>query len=91
MTSFKKNNWNRSTPKKYRNLGDALLVLGSGLNGIILSLPIDSEIKVWIIAITSIISTIGKFLTKLFTEEKRECLGYIKSGTTYQERKLSQT
>jgi len=69
MTTFKKNNWNKGTPKRWRNFGDALLVLGSGLSSIVVVIPIPPDMKVWIIAITTILTTAGKFLTKLFNDD----------------------
>ena len=64
--TFKKANWNKGTPKKWRDIGDALLLLGTGLNAIIIAIPIPPQVKIWAIAGTTLLTTAGKFLTKLF-------------------------
>lgn len=67
--TFKAENWNKGTPVKWRNIGDLLLILGQGINGIVISLPIPPQAKIWIIASSTLLTTAGKFLTKLFSDE----------------------
>jgi len=68
-TTFKTENWNKGTPIKWRNIGDAMLALGSGLGVILASLPLPTNTKVWVVAGVGLLSTIGKFLTKLFSDD----------------------
>ena len=68
-TTFKKDNWNKGTPKKWRVFGDLMLLLGTGLNSIVLILPIDPISKAWLMAGTTLLTTAGKFLTKLFGDD----------------------
>lgn len=67
--TFQPSNWHKPTPKIWRNLGDALLILGVGLSGIIATLPVPDQHKVWIMAVMNFFTVIGKFLTKLFGED----------------------
>ena len=69
MTTFKTENWNKGTPARWRNIGDAMIVLGSGLGLIVATLPLPDSTKVWVIAGIGVIGTIGKFLIKLFSNE----------------------
>jgi len=67
--TFKTENWNKSTPKKWRNIGDALLILSSGMCAVISASPFSPEIKLWIITIFGVLAPIGKFITKLFSDD----------------------
>lgn len=65
-TSFSTKNWTKPTPKKWRDIGDALLAISIAITGTVAPLPIPDNIKVYIIAGANLIGGIGKFLTKLF-------------------------
>ena len=67
--SFKTKNWNKSTPPRWRNIGDAIMILGAGLIAMFTALPLSDELKLWILPIVGISIPIGKFLTKLFSDE----------------------
>jgi hypothetical protein len=63
-------NWNRSTPKFFRNLGDALLALGGGGAFVIgLMDQWEGSGKDILIVIFAGIGTFGKFFTKLFNDD----------------------
>ena len=66
--TFKTENWNKPTPARWRNTGDAIMVLGAGLTAMFAALPLTDETKLWILPIVGIATPIGKFLTKLFAE-----------------------
>ena len=70
MTTFKTENWNKPTPPIWRNIGDALLALSAGINSSAWLLDIiPDNIKVWVVPITTLTAIVGKFLTKLFSNE----------------------
>jgi hypothetical protein len=69
-TTFNAKNWNKSTPPKWRNIGDALLALSVAVNSAIVILPIPEPIKIWVMASSTIVGGLGKFLTKLFNDSE---------------------
>jgi len=69
MTTIKRKNWNKPTPKKWRDIGDAALALSAAISGAIATLPLPDEIKIIALPILNIIGAAIKFLTKLTHEE----------------------
>ena len=69
MASFNTTNWNKPTPKVWRNIGDAILILGMGLTAMFTALPISDEAKLWIIPMIGFLSPLSKMLTKLFGDD----------------------
>jgi hypothetical protein len=67
--NFGTKNWNRPTPKKWRSIGDAILILGAGLGGLITALPLSDDLKLWLLPIITFLTPVGKFITKLFGYE----------------------
>lgn len=70
-TTVHPKNWNKSTPRFFRRLGDALLALGGG-GATVLGLThiADGSTKDILIAVFAGIGTFGKFFTKLFNDDE---------------------
>jgi len=68
-TTFRFENWNKGTPPKWRNIGDALLGLSVAVSTAIAIVPIPEPVKIWIMAGSTLVGGIGKFLTKLFSND----------------------
>ncbi len=66
--TFRFMNFNKPTPQKWRDFGDALLVVGL-LSPTVASLPLTDNAKIWTMAVVNTIVIIGKFITKLFHDE----------------------
>jgi hypothetical protein len=69
MTTVKTSNWNKPTPKKWRDIGDAALGLCAALSAGIAAVPIPDNIKIWILPVLNLIGAAIKFLTKFTHEE----------------------
>ena len=65
-------NWNRKTPAKWRNIGDAILILGGGLSLLFGGLPLPAGFKLWALPIAGFLTPLGKFFTKLFGEDEND-------------------
>jgi len=61
-------NWNRPTPAKWRNTGDALLFAIPLLTLTISQSPLPEGAKAWATFISNLLLVIGKFVTKFFGE-----------------------
>lgn len=72
MMTFSHRNWNRPTPKRWRNIGDSILILGAGLMGLITALPLSDDLKLWLLPILGFLTPVGKFITKLFGYEDKK-------------------
>lgn len=59
-------NYKAPTPDKWRKIGDSLLIISIGLDGIVATLPIPEKVKIWIMAIISVMGVAGKFLTNFY-------------------------
>lgn len=64
-----KENYYSPTPKKYRKIGDTILMITTGLQPILAGAPMPEGIKVWVMVAISILGLIGKGITNLYTEE----------------------
>lgn len=64
-----KENYYSPTPKKYRKLGDAILYFATGLQPIFALLPMQEDVKVWVMVGVSVLGLIGKTITNFYTEE----------------------
>jgi len=62
-------NYYKPTPKKWRKLGDALIVAIPTVQGAIMGLDISLRAKAWIVLVISVILATGKFLTNFFADE----------------------
>jgi hypothetical protein len=69
MTTVKRSNWNKPTPKKWRDIGDAALALSAAVSGAITALPLPDGFKLIALPIVNLIGAAIKFLTKLTHEE----------------------
>lgn len=69
-TTFNTENFNKPTPMRWRNIGDALLVSIPLLDLTISQSPLPESAKIWIKFIGGILLVGGKFLTKLFHDDK---------------------
>lgn len=65
-TTFGTSNWQKPTPKFWRNAGDGIMVLSAGLITMITALPVDDSFKLWAVPILVYVGFIGKWVTKLF-------------------------
>lgn len=61
---MKSSNYFKPTPKKWRQLGDALLGVSTTITGY--SLYVDLK---WVAAVALILGVVGKFLTNFFTDD----------------------
>ena len=68
-TTVSRKNWKKNTTPRFRKIGDALLALGTTATGIIATIDMDDKTKVTLMAIASGIGGLGKFFTKLFSDE----------------------
>lgn len=60
------------TPKKWRKIGDAMLLLSTGASGSIMGLPLSDNLKLWIVFAFSVIGVFGKILTNFAEETPNE-------------------
>jgi hypothetical protein len=70
MKGISHTNWNKPTPARWRNIGDALLVSIPLLTGFIMQSPLPEGAKSWLIFLSNLALVGGKFVTKLFGEDK---------------------
>lgn len=70
MATFSTKNWNKGTPERWRNIGDALLVCIPLFTGFVTQSPLPESTQQWVIFIGNIVLVGGKFLTKLFGESE---------------------
>lgn len=52
-----------STPKRFRMLGDGILIMSSTLSASVMGLPISEHNKLWAVFALNLIGAIGKILT----------------------------
>ena len=64
-TTLKLENWHKPTPAKWRNIGDALLALSVVIASAVVLIPIPDNVKVIIMAASTFVGGVGKFITKL--------------------------
>jgi len=64
MTTIKTSNYNKSTPKRWRDVGDALLVAIPVITASIEMLPIPQQLRPFLLVGCNLLLVLGKFLTK---------------------------
>lgn len=57
------------TPKKWRKVGDSLLLLSVGVSGSITGLPMPDNEKMWLMFAVSLLGTFGKIMTNFAGDE----------------------
>lgn len=65
--AIKSNYWH-NTPKRWRMIGDSILLGSASLSAIMLGAPIPENAKTWTIFILNVAGVAGKILTNLFKE-----------------------
>ena len=67
------NNYYEPTPKKWRQIGDFLLIMIPVCSGVIQGAPnLTSDEKYWWLAGCTLLLTIGKFMTNLFKDDTKQ-------------------
>jgi hypothetical protein len=69
-TTFKYSNRKKKTPKRWRKLGNSLLVAIPFMELTIRQSPLSEEAKNWIIFITGLTFIASKFLTRWFHNDQ---------------------
>ena len=62
-------NYYKPTPKKWRKVGDALIIAIPTIQPAIMGLDISLKAKAWLVLAISVILATGKFLTNFFADE----------------------
>ena len=57
------------TPKKWKKIGDSILIGTSGLSAIMMGAPFSDNIKIWIVFGLNVIGVLGKVASNFFTED----------------------
>lgn len=65
-------NYKKVTPDRWRQIGDSILLAQAGLTGIIMTLPVSDNAKVWAIAIVNFLGIIGKIMTNFSAKKDNE-------------------
>lgn len=58
------------TPRKWRRIGDSLIIGTSGLSAIMMGAPIPDKISMWIVFSLNVIGVLGKVITSFFSTEE---------------------
>lgn len=69
MANFNIKNYKEATPKKWRQIGDSLLLFVTLVSGAVMTLPVDDNTKLWINFTITLIGIAGKVLTNFAKEE----------------------
>ena len=67
MSKKLKERYKSPTPWKFRLWGDSILIGSTFLAGSVMTLPIQTETKLWINFVIGIIGTAGKIITNCYT------------------------
>lgn len=57
------------TPKKYRKIGDAILLISTSLSAMMMGAPVEEGTRTWVIFGLNVLGVIGKVVTNFFKEE----------------------
>lgn len=63
------NKYYSPTPKRWRKIGDAILLLGASLAPIIMGSPMNDHQKAWGVTISSLLGVFGKIATNFATDD----------------------
>ena len=63
-------NYYQPTPKKWRKIGDAILLGTASLSAIMMGAPISDKAKTFTIFILNVVGVVGKIMTNFFKEEE---------------------
>lgn len=59
-------------PKKYRKLGDSILIFSVGIQPLLTTLPLEDVTKVWLNFFVGFLGLVGKLTTNFFSEPESE-------------------
>ena len=68
-------NLSKPTPRKYKRIGNILLIIGGGLTTSIMGIPdaaLSTEVKIWVVFAVNQITTAGKLFTSMYAEDVEE-------------------
>lgn len=68
-------NLSKPTPRKYKRIGNALLIIGGGLSASLMGLPesvMSTELKIWLVFAVNQLTTAGKLFTSMYAIEEEE-------------------
>jgi hypothetical protein len=64
-----KSNYYKPTPKKWRKIGDTILLGTASLSVLIMGSPLSDHAKAWIVFFSNALGIVGKVLTNFFKED----------------------
>lgn len=65
-------NYHGPTPKKWKKIGDTIMLFGAGASTGVMGLPLPDNQKLWIVWGLGILTLIGKAVTNLATTDDAE-------------------
>lgn len=65
-------NYYKPTPKKWRKIGDAILLGCTSLSAFVMGSPLTDNGKAWATFILNVIGVAGKVVTNFFKEDEAE-------------------
>jgi hypothetical protein len=65
-------NYYSPTPKKWRKIGDAILIGCASLSAMIMGSPLTDEGKAWATFVLNVAGVAGKIITNCFKEDENE-------------------
>jgi len=57
------------TPKKWRKVGDAILLVSTSLSAMMMGAPVEESTRTWAIFGLNVLGVIGKVVTNFFKDE----------------------
>lgn len=57
------------TPKKYRQIGDSILIGTTSLSAMMMGAPLSETAKTWVIFGLNVLGVVGKVITNMFKDE----------------------
>lgn len=64
------NNYYKSTPVKWRKIGDTILLGCTSLSALMMGAPLKEHTITWIVFILNVVGVIGKVITNFFKEDE---------------------
>lgn len=63
-------NYYNPTPRKFRKIGDAILLGSTSLSAMMMGAPLSENTKTWTIFLLNVLGVLGKVLTNFAKEEE---------------------